>query len=120
MLDAHLVQRFRIVMAAAEFTDYVTVFYYGTFLPVANGGNTRLAELLDRLDGEFERVLLYCYGNHPHAPWTHEAATAFRARWPAGGGRAASAGCVSARSVMRALLGTRRRERIDGGWRRRR
>lgn len=69
-------------MAGDGVADWVTVFYYGCFLPVANGGNTRLVELLDRLTGEFERVLLCCYGNHPHAPWTKEAADLFAARWP--------------------------------------
>jgi glycosyltransferase involved in cell wall biosynthesis len=69
-------------MAGAGSTDYVTVFYYGTFLPVANGGNTRLVELLERLHDEFERVLLYCYSNHPHAPWTAQAEQDFRTRWP--------------------------------------
>ncbi|MCW6507380.1 glycosyltransferase [Lichenifustis flavocetrariae] len=62
--------------------DYVTVFYYGSFLPVANGGNTRLVELLDRLQDEFERLILYCYTDHPHAPWNLETDAAFRARWP--------------------------------------
>lgn len=82
MLETRVVQRFRMVMVSVEFSDYVTVFYYGTFLPVANGGNTRLLELLDRLDDSFERVVLYCYSNHPHAPWTPTAERAFRARWP--------------------------------------
>ena len=62
--------------------DYVTIFYYGTFLPVSNGGNTRLVEMLDRLHDEFERIILYCYGNHPHAPWTGEARDVFAERWP--------------------------------------
>ena len=66
----------------SDHVDYVTVFYYGTFLPVANGGNTRLVEMLDRLHDEFERIILYCYGNHPHAPWTDEARAVFASRWP--------------------------------------
>lgn len=58
------------------------MFYYGSFLPVANGGNARLVDLLDHLQNEFSRVILYSYADHPDVPWTYEAAVAFRQRWP--------------------------------------
>lgn len=62
--------------------DHVTAFYYGTFLPAANGSHARVVPMLDRLAAEFERVILYTYANHPQCPWDHASEAAFRARWP--------------------------------------
>lgn len=62
--------------------DALAIFYYGSFLPVANGGNARVADLLDRLRQEFSRVILYSYADHPDLPWTRSAEAAFRQRWP--------------------------------------
>ena len=63
--------------------DFLTIFYNGCFLPVSNGGNARVADLLDRLQHEFSRIILYGYADHPDYPWTAAARAAFGELWPA-------------------------------------
>lgn len=61
---------------------HITVFYYGAFLPIANGGNARFVPMLDRFVAEFDKVTLYSYKNHPDYSWTKTTEEDFRARWP--------------------------------------
>ena len=60
----------------------LVVFYYGSFLPPANGSHVRITSMLDRLAQEFSNITLYSYDNHPECPWTPAAEAAFRQRWP--------------------------------------
>jgi glycosyltransferase involved in cell wall biosynthesis len=60
----------------------LVIFYYGTFIPSANGSHFRITSMLDRLSPEFTNLTLYSYENHPNCPWTSSSEEAFRKRWP--------------------------------------
>ncbi len=60
----------------------IVIFYFGTFLPTANGSHVRFASMLDRLASEFQNLTLYTYQDHPDCPWDLHSEAAFRDRWP--------------------------------------
>jgi glycosyltransferase involved in cell wall biosynthesis len=63
-------------------TNRLVIFYYGTFVPSANGSHFRITSMLDRLAPEFSNITVYSYENHPNCPWTPASEAAFRERWP--------------------------------------
>jgi Glycosyl transferases group 1 len=60
----------------------ISIYFYGAFIPEADGCHARVCSLLDRLSAVFRNVAVYSFDNHPDFPWTPANVEAFRARWP--------------------------------------